>query len=112
VNDEGRPDLSSVVDQFAAEEREKTAANIRALLTIDLATISLLVDAKIVTVEEAAQRIELVQSSLQADPAHPKQSPLVQVATNWLRSRGLPGQPSWVPTVHQGGRSDDSGTDR
>jgi len=56
ISDATMPDVDKV--------REQGAANFRATLIVELATISLLIDAGITTTEAAIQRIEQIQTAL------------------------------------------------
>jgi hypothetical protein len=78
----------------------------RARLVTDLATITLLIDAGIVSAEEAAQRIELIQrlmpESFQTDPV----SLELKAATGYLRQHAPQDRVPWQPAVIQGGKPD------
>jgi hypothetical protein len=69
----------------------------------DLSALTILIDKGITTHEEAAQRIELLHSAMQADPEHSTATALVQAATGFLRSRAQKAPPA----VLESGRKDD-----
>ncbi len=56
--------LSDAIMPEVDKVREQGAANFRATLIIELATISLLIDAGITTTDAAIQRIEHIQTAL------------------------------------------------
>jgi hypothetical protein len=60
-------------------------ANRRGHIVVELATLTLMIDAKLVTIEEAAQRIEKIQSVL--PPAYQAEDVSLRVKwiTDWLR---------------------------
>jgi hypothetical protein len=61
-NQNGR--IAGMIMPEVDKVREQGAANFRATLIIELATISLLIDAGITTTEAAVQRIEQIQTAL------------------------------------------------
>lgn len=82
----------------------------RAEIAIALAPLTFMIDKGQITVEEAAQRIELRHSALHPDPEHQLATVLIQTAVDFLRQNGPkgPGEARrWTPVVHQGGRQDD-----
>lgn len=98
--------------QMLVEEVERSDANRRGHVVVELAILTMLIDAKIVTIEEAAQRIELIQSKLPAVYQEPDVGLRVKMITEWLRghAKGPPGK--WRPLVIEGGLSQETASDQ
>jgi len=78
-------------------------ANFRTSVAVDLATITLLVDARLVTIEQAAQRIEEIQRTLSERFQTPDIAERIAFLTRWLRAHDKPQRSGWTPVVIQGG---------
>ena len=78
--------------------------NRRGQVVADLAIFTLLVDAKLATIEQVCERLELIQSSLgelyQTDEAKLR----TRALTDWLRAHDKPDEPRWTPVVIEGGK--------
>lgn len=93
---------TAVIEQLSLGiDRANTDRRARAV--VELATLTLLIDAGIVTIEKAAQRILEIQCVL----PEPYQAPavnqkLVQI-TAWLRSHDKSSRSGWIPEALEGG---------
>jgi hypothetical protein len=85
----------------------RSDADRRAHVVVELAALTLLIDAKLATIEEAAQRIEQIQGKLLESYRAEDVSQRLKLITTWLRGhiRQPPGQ--WTPVVIEGGRDRD-----
>jgi hypothetical protein len=86
-------------------------ANRRGHIVVELATLTLMIDAKLVTIEEAAQRIEKIQSVL--PPAYQAEDVSLRVKwiTDWLRDHDKKPREPWRPLVIEGGLDQDQISD-
>lgn len=92
--------------QAVAETKVTGAAATKAAIVVDVATISLLVDAKIVTVQEAIERIERIRDMILVGPKHEKAKELVLPVISTLQTQLPKVSPGWKPTVVPGGLDD------
>lgn len=78
--------------------------NRRGHVVADLAIFTILIDAGLLTIQQACERLELIQSSLgenyQTDEAKLRTQQLIE----WLRAHEKPGPRGWSPRVIQGGK--------
>jgi hypothetical protein len=93
------PDFINVVGDLLTQ----TDSDRRSNLVVDLATLTLLIDAKLVTTEQAAQRIEKIQSVLPAQYQTEDVNARLKLATVWLRSHVEQPTGQWRPVLIQGG---------
>lgn len=77
----------------------------RASFVTGLAVITMLIDAGLVTIEEAAQRIEMVHRSLPDDQKTEGLRLRILHATEWLRAHLRQPNRAWTPSVIDGGLS-------
>jgi hypothetical protein len=80
----------------------------RARLITDLATLTLMVDKGLVSVEEAVERLQLIQSVMPASYQKELVTRQLDFVVRFLRSKGnaAPDSARWTPVVVQGGLSD------
>jgi len=93
---------------FLVQHMGRTEADRLGHVIVEFATLSLLVDAKLTTVEEAAQRIELIQSVLPEPYRADDVTERVKLATAWLRSFVKQPRGQWRPVVIEGGLGQDA----
>jgi hypothetical protein len=103
------PDQIQALVSMVIEDRLRLAATQRATMVAHLATLTLLIDAKICTIEGACQRIEHIQKGLTAPYQDADVSARLGLITQWLRAHdkpdtdGTPASPRWTPVVIRGG---------
>lgn len=85
----------------------KEEQNLRDQLAISLASLTTLITAGVLTIEQTVQHIERIRKSLGRDQDEQKPGPLALAAIEWLRGHDRPEGPKWQPIVLQGGRPDD-----
>lgn len=85
------------------DQAVRADADRRGHFVIELATLTLLIDAKIVTIEEAAQRIEKIQGVLPEQYQAEDVTLRVKHITEWLRGHVKQPRGQWHPVVIQGG---------
>lgn len=101
--------FQEIVNLTFAVESDRRASNI-----IDIATITLLIDANIISIEQAVQRIEHIDSVLLAEKKDEGVALRIQLVTEWLRAHDKSPAGAWTPQVIEGGlteRSDDDQSD-
>jgi len=82
------------------EQAERIDANRKGHVVVELATITLLIDAGLVTTEQVAQRIEEIQSVL-PDPYRDEAVSLrVRAITEWLRGHEKQPPTGWKLGEH------------
>lgn len=94
--------LKQILDVFKQQKKISTE-HARAHIIIHLSTLTHLIELDLVTAEQAAQRLELLQAALSADD-HYGASIISQVASS-LRSVGQQPERKWTPEVILGGLS-------
>ena len=94
------PVLIRVIDQ-----------NFRASVAVELGTITLLVDAGIVTIEQAAQRLEAIPGKLPATFQTDDIKERIAFLVQWLRENDKPQHAGWSPVVIPGGLGQTSDAD-
>ena len=95
-----------VASKFTLENACRIAAQGRANLILQLSTITHLVDAGLVSIDGAIDRIEHLQSVLAKQlPSYgdPMVSAGVRLATDWLRAQKKQPRSTWDPVVLKGG---------
>lgn len=105
------PDAGQFFLREMMEAAERVDENRHGHVIAELAIMTILIDAKIVTIEEACERLELIQSVLperyQSDQAKLR----VRLLTEWLRGHvkpdASPDPQGWTPQVIEGGKNDD-----
>jgi hypothetical protein len=96
-------DANQALIQMVGDLATRADADRRAHVVVDLATLTILIDAKLVTIEEAAARIEKIQSVLQEPYRAEDVSARIKIVTEWLRSHVKQPSGQWTPVVIQGG---------
>lgn len=101
------PDFGQIILKQLMEGAERTDENRHGHVIAELAIITILIDAKLVTIEQACERLELIQSVLperyQTDEAKLR----VRFLTEWLRGHVTRDTPGWTPKVIEGGKDRD-----
>lgn len=89
--------------RFIVDIMTRADADRRGHVAVELAILTMMIDAKLVTIEEAALRIEKIQSVLpepyQADDVALR----VKLITEWLRGHIKQPENQWRPVVIEGG---------
>ena len=101
------PDITELIVKQAAI----ADANQRASAVAYLATMTLLIDAGLVTIEQAAQRIEQIHRVSPEGYHSPLVAERIQILTVWLRAHDKPQRHGWTPEVIQGGLDHQRETD-
>lgn len=94
--------LETIADAVARADDNR-----RGQVIADLAIITLLIDAGITTIDQACERLELIQSSITDSYDTDKVKQRTQILTQWLRDREKPERTGWIPTVINGGKEED-----
>jgi hypothetical protein len=85
------------------------SANHTATMIADLATLTLLIDNGLVSIEQAARRIEEIRHVLVGDSILVDDR--IQRLTRWLRENDKPQRRGWKPEVIRGGLDQDQTSD-
>lgn len=78
--------------------------NRRGHVVAELATITLMIDAGIVTIPQVCERLELIQSGLGERYQTDETKRRIEFLTLWLREREPRDGPRWTPEVIEGGK--------
>lgn len=103
---------TALSDEQLAFQAVRVDANRRGHVVIELAILTMLIDAKLVTIEEAAMRIEQIQSGLPEVYQDPEVSLRTKFVTDWLRSHTRQPAKQWQPVVIEGGNGRVFGSSR
>ena len=95
-------EFSGLTMEFVMEEKQRNDLNTQGLLAMHLATMTLMIDAKLITAEEAVERIRQSQSWTHTPVAEPQRSPLMLAAIEFFRDASAQGSPRWRPSVVAG----------
>ena len=107
-----KPNITDVLMEMALDQKQRIADQVAANFIVDLTPITLMVDKKIITIEEAAQRIEQLRAVSLADQDRPLANEMLQITIDWLRAHDKTEAPGWSPVVHEGGLSQDQKDDQ
>jgi hypothetical protein len=105
-------EASDIADKSTLESARRMAAHGRANLILQLSTVTHLVDAGLVSIDEAINRIEHLQSVFAKQiPGYgdPMVSAGVRLATEWLRAQKKQPRSGWDPVAIPGGLDEDGG---
>lgn len=105
------PDILEVLSGQVFENAKNIDTDWRTTFVLHLATLTLLIDAKLCTIEEAARRVEHIQRVLPEQFHSPDVDQRLGVITDWLRQNENAPKPGWTPEVIEGGQSRDPETD-
>ncbi|SRR5579871_2817359 len=91
-----------VADKLALGNVIRSAAHGRSHMTLQLSTITILIDAGLISIDDVVARIEQIQSSL-AEQLPGYADPMVQAgvkfATDWLLAHKKQRRRSWKPVI-------------
>lgn len=96
---------------MAADNAGRVDANRQAHTVVELSLLSFLVDAKIATIDQICQRIELIHSGSPPQYQTDEVKLRLKFVTDWLRGHEKRPRPEWTPEVIQGGLDQSAQTD-
>jgi hypothetical protein len=105
------PDLNEFLADFAVKAMQTQDDDRRATTILALAVITLLIDAKVTTIEGAISRIEHIQSTFSDKFKTEAVSSKLAPVLIWLRGHLADKTSAWKPQVIEGGRKDDPASD-
>ena len=92
--------IAMVLEDIATRVDENQSGHVVA----ELAIITLLIDLKLVTIEQVCERLELIQSVLPERHQSDGTKLRTRLLTEWLRGHARPEGPRWTPQVIEGGK--------
>lgn len=108
----GPPNFTSELVEMIFEQKKINADQSVANFILQLAPITLMIDKNIITIEEAAQRIEQLRDVSMKGQDRPTANRLIRITVDWLRSHEKPEASGWQPVVHEGGLSESQPDDQ
>ncbi len=105
-------DRIDVLTNLLVEEVARRDHDRRAGVVAQLAALTILIDAKLVSAEAAAQRLELILSVMPEPYQDEGVVQRVSLLTGWLRGHIRQDGPRWTPAVIEGGKDQGSEPDQ
>jgi len=109
--DSVEPDVVKALTAHIFSSAVRIDANQRSNMAVHLAILTLLIDAKIITIEEAASRIEQIPSVLPKAYQGEDVSMRLKWFTTWLRANAKQPPRQWNPVVIDGGLDNGKNSD-
>jgi len=106
------PDLVSALAARIVTEADRADANRRGHAVIELALLTLVIDAKLATIEQVVQRIQSIRESLPEPFQAEDVGQRVRWITEWLLSHVDRPRGRWTPQVIEGGLDQSSASDQ
>jgi hypothetical protein len=95
-------ECNDMSEKVAMGSATRIDAGFRSSLVIQLSTITMLIDAKLISIEEAVSRIEQIHSSFaQGDPGYstPMATDMIKRVTDWLRAHARKPARQWSADI-------------